>query len=278
MPFAGRRLGIEQLSAFGLAPVELVTLAADLGCDCVSIGLTPLGYNPQGYAPFSLRDDRALRRETIAALRDRGVAISLGEGFTVRPGVDIAAQAGDMDVMAELGAERLNTVSMDPDRARSLDQFAVFAEMAGTRGMGSTIELCPVLVIATLADAVDVVRHVGRDDFRLLLDTMHLGRSGATGAEVAALDPALIDYVQLADAPCMPSEPNYMIEATFERMAPGDGDMPLVDYLMSIPPGVTVSIEVPLRSQAEAGIAPAERLPSVVAAARRLLANAAAAR
>ena len=79
------RLGIEQLSVFGLPPVDFVKLAADLGCGCISIGLTGFGYNPHAYPAFSLRDDVGMRRELMAAMRDRGVAISLGEGCIIRP-------------------------------------------------------------------------------------------------------------------------------------------------------------------------------------------------
>jgi hypothetical protein len=62
-------------------------------------------------------------------------------------------------------------------------------------------------------------------------------------------------------------------EATFERMVPGEGDMPLRAYLDVLPPGLTISLEVPLRSQAEAGIGPEIRLRRCVEAARRLLAE-----
>lgn len=267
-------LGIEQLSVFGLPPVEFVNLAADLGCHCISAGLTGLPYNPHGYRPFSLRDDAALRRELIAVMRDRGIALSLGEGCIVRQDRDIRAYAADMDLMQELGALRLNTVSMDPDLGRSLDQLAIFAEMAGARGMLSTVELCPALTINNLDSALAAVRHVGRADFSLLLDAMHLYRSAASAADVAALDPSLIGYVQLCDAPEKPSDANYLMEATFERQVPGEGDAPLVDYLAALPPAVTISLEVPLRSQAEAGVGPQIRLRQCVAAARRLLAEA----
>jgi sugar phosphate isomerase/epimerase len=267
------RLGIEQLSVFGLPPVDFVNLAAALGCSYISVGLTGIGYNPHGYPPFSLREDVAMRREMRAAMRDRGVAISLGEGCIIRPHKDIRDAAPDMDIMQELGVERLNTVSMDPDLNRSLDQFALFAAMAAERGMLSTIELCPALTIHNLEAALAAVRHVGRRDFTLLLDTMHLGRSGATAAEVAALDPALIGYVQLSDAPRTPSEPNYLKEATFERMVPGEGEMPLRGYLAALPSGVTISLEVPLSSEAEAGVGPEVRLQRCVQAARRLLAE-----
>ncbi|MFD2134352.1 hypothetical protein ACFSLT_02280 [Novosphingobium resinovorum] len=46
-------LGIELLTVLGLGPVEHVTLAADLGCKAVSMGLSqlPERFNPHGYAP-----------------------------------------------------------------------------------------------------------------------------------------------------------------------------------------------------------------------------------
>jgi sugar phosphate isomerase/epimerase len=266
------RLGIEQLSVFGLPPVAFVTLAADLGCNAISTGLISFGYNPHGYPAYSLREDLGLRREMKAAMRDRGVAISLGEGNVIRPGVDIRDAAGDMDIMRDLGVERLNTVSMDPDMSRSLDQLASFAEMASERGMLSTIELCPALTINNLESALVAIRHVGRRDFGLLLDTMHLGRSGATGRDIAALDPALIGYVQLCDAPGVPTEPDYLLEATFERRVPGEGDMPLRDYLAALPAEVTISLEVPQKSLAQEGIGPEIRLKRCVEASRQLMA------
>ena len=151
-----RRLGIEQLTVLGLKPLEFVDIVADMGCDCLSTGLSGM----PGYPSFSLREDVGLRREMIAAMRDRGVSISLGEGCIVRPGRDIRDVASDLDIFQELGAERINTVSMDPDLERSLDQFGVLAEMSWARGMASSVELSPNLTIGNLASAVAAVRHV----------------------------------------------------------------------------------------------------------------------
>src|SRR5439155_24527248 len=106
----------------GLPPVELVDLAADLGLRYVAMTLSAMP-NPYGYPPFALREDLALRRETLAALRNRGVTVSLGDGFVLKPGMDMRELAGDVAVMAELGAERVNTVTFDPDVHRSVDQF-----------------------------------------------------------------------------------------------------------------------------------------------------------
>jgi sugar phosphate isomerase/epimerase len=265
------RIGIELLSVFGMNPVAHAELAADLGCVYISTGLTQLPFNPHGYASWSLRDDAALRRELIAVMRDRGVSISLGEGFTIRPGADMADRAADMDIMAELGAFCAGASTMDPDAGRTADQCAVLAELAGERGMIATIELVPASAAGTLGAALAIVRHVNKPNFRLLLDPMHVFRSGATVEELAALDPGDIGYAQLCDVPLHPLDPDYMHEAMFGRLVPGQGELPLAGFIAALPPDTPIGLEVPMLAAAEAGIGPRQRLQPAVDAARALL-------
>src|SRR5579862_8798238 len=108
------RIGIEVISVLGLPPVAFIELAAQMGCGYIGLSLQPMvSENPHGYPTWSLRNDPALRRETIAALRECGVSISLGEGFLAWPNKDIAETAADLDLMRELGAERVNLISID---------------------------------------------------------------------------------------------------------------------------------------------------------------------
>jgi sugar phosphate isomerase/epimerase len=264
------RIGIECLCVFGLPPVEFVNLAADLGCAHVGIGLTPLPYNPHGYPRWSLRDDRALRRDTIAALRDRGVSISLCEGFSITSRTDVGAYAADLEIAAELGGRRINVVSMDRDESRTFDQFARIAEMADVLGIETTIEI-GAGAVRRLPAALAAVRHVGRPNFRLLIDTMHFVRSGGTAADIAALDPDVIGYVQLCDAPMVSGFASYMDEALHERMVPGTGELPLLDIVAAVPEHVVLGLEVPQRSLAESGVGPRERVARCVDATRDLL-------
>lgn len=44
---------------------------------------------------------------------DRGVSISLGEGMVIVPGADVSDLRADLDVMAEIGAAQINTLSFD---------------------------------------------------------------------------------------------------------------------------------------------------------------------
>src|SRR5262245_5746935 len=265
------RLGIELLSVFGLPPVQFVNLAADLGCRYISSGLSAGPYNPHGYPSFSLRDDAVLRATMIAAMDERDVAISLGEGCLVRPQADVRTLDADLDVFAELGVTRINTVSLDPDRARSFDEFGILVEMAAERGIDTTIEASPGLTVGDLDTALAAIEHVGRPDFRLLIDTMHVVRSGSSADDVRTIDPNLIAYIQLSDATLTPRYDSYMEEAMYDRMVPGEGELPLRELLAALPDGLVISLEVPQRALAEAGIGPEERLGHCVKATRALL-------
>src|SRR4051812_4910104 len=122
------RIAIEALSVFGMPPVAFINLAADLGCANISILPVPISPNPHGYPPFDVLGDAGLRREMKAALRDRGVAISLAEGFGVVPEVEARDRRADLDVVAELGARQVSLGIRDPDLARAYDQLALLAE------------------------------------------------------------------------------------------------------------------------------------------------------
>lgn len=267
------RLALGMLSVFGLPPIEFVELAAELGCPRISAAIQGMPLVPLGYPAFSLKDDAALRKDLLAAMDDRGVTISLGDGFLVRPGADVDALRPDLDVMAELGVPRINVVSLDPDLPRTFDQFAALTELAAQRGIGTVVEPVPGLTIGDLPAGLAAAEYVGRSEFRLLVDTMHLMRSGSGASELAAVDPGRIGYAQLNDTTLRPRMDNYLEEAMFERLVPGEGDLPLRDILAALPADIVIEIEVPQRSLALAGVSPIERLRPCVEAARRLLAG-----
>jgi len=265
-------LALGFLSVFALPPVEFVNLAADLDCQHISTIVQGQPLVPLDFPPFSLKD-AALRKELLAAMNDRGVSISLGDGFLVLPGADMRNFCSDLDVLAELGVPRINVVSLDPDLRRTFDQFAVLTELGAQRNIETDVEPVPGLTIGDLPTALVALDDVGRPDFRLLIDTMHLVRSGSSAADLSALDPQHIGYAQLNDTTLQPRIDNYMEEAMYERMVPGEGELPLRDILAALPPDIVIELEVPRRSLALAGVSPIDRLRPCVDAARRLLAE-----
>lgn len=277
---AKNRVGIEMLTLLGMPPVDYIKLAHEVGAASVSTGLSGLPLTMFGitdFAPWpsdwSLRD-RATRREMIAAMRDTGVTIGLGEGFSAKADSDVRAFAADLDIMAELGAARINAICMEDDMAMAKDQLAQLAAMAAERELGFTIEFFPSSGINCLERVLDVVGHIGAlpggRRARVLFDAMHFFRTGGTMAQFTALDPDLIGYVQLADSMLAPADDDYFMMAMFARMVPGTGDLPLREFITALPADVTVSVEVPRLDDLRCGMTPKDHAARCVAAARGL--------
>ncbi|HUO39105.1 MAG TPA: TIM barrel protein [Mycobacterium sp.] len=140
------------------------------------------------------------------------------------------------------------------------------------------IEAVPGLTVADIPTALAAREHVGRSDCRLLIDTMHLVRAGSSAADLAAIEPDHIGYAQLNDTTLQPRTDDYAEEALYERMVPGDGELPLADILSVLPLDIVIELEIPRRSLAMAGVDPIDRLRPCVAAARELLSGIASAR
>lgn len=278
------RLGIEALSMLGLPPVESVELAADLGCGHISLMLQSLdfsryvenerlrpGESPLGYPPYDLSTDPRLRRDLAAVLADRGISVSIAEGLSLRPGSDARDRSAELDVFAELGAKQLNLVSWDPDLGRTCGQFAEMMELAQERGMTGLLEFLPGLVVPDLGVALEVIRRVGHPELRLLIDAMHFIRSGGTVDALAAVEPELIGYFQICDAPLHAQMEPYLLEAIGYRRVPGKGELPLAELLALVPRDRIVSLEIPMLEPALAGVGPRERLRPAVEATEALL-------
>lgn len=269
------RLGIEMLTLLGMPPVDHVRLAAELGCVSISTGLMKMplsmfGHPEELYPDWSLEQDAGLRREMKAAMRDTGVHIGLGEGFNVNPQGDVVDWAPHLDLFAELGAWRINAVSMEPDLPRAHDQFALLAEMVSARGMQFTIEFAPGMEINTLEGVLAAIEHIGQGRCRVLFDSMHFFRTGGKVEDLEALDPGLVGYAQLSDVPASAPFESYMDEAMFRRMIPGEGELPLREWIAALPLDCEIGLEVPQLARLQGGMSARDHAAEVVAAARAL--------
>jgi sugar phosphate isomerase/epimerase len=264
-----RRLAIDFITVLGMPPADYVHLAADLGVDEISLGFAPLTPNPYNFPAWSLQD-AAVRTATVAALKARGVRIGLVEGLFVTANDDIKNRAREVEIAAELGARGVNTLSFDPDLARSHDQFAALAEMAAGAGLVTTLEFASFMTIKNLPAAIVAARHVGRADFGLVIDTMHFVRSGGNPAELAALEPNLIGHVQVCDGPRAFTHESYLHEAAAERLLPGDGDFPLAELVAAIPKNKTLGFEIPSLGAAQAGMSARQHVERCLAAMHEL--------
>jgi sugar phosphate isomerase/epimerase len=107
----------------------------------------------------------------------------------------------------------------------------------------------------------------------VLVDALHLSRSGGTPAEVARIDPALFEYAQICDAPAqIPFDNQRLRQEPSDRLLPGQGGLPLVDLVHALPPDLPLAIEAPIKQMEF--LPPAERAWIAMEGLKSVLENA----
>jgi len=112
------------------------------------------------------------------------------------------------------------------------------------------LEFLPIFTVGTLADAVAAVTEADRPNGAVLVDTLHLARSGGSPGDLTGVPTGLLPYLQIADAPAEPPGTERAAlrdEALHGRLLPGEGALPLAAALAAVP-DVPLSLE--LRSAA----------------------------
>ncbi len=265
------RLTLAHLTAIGLATPQIVTLAADIGCE--GVALNPGTINIDLGGPISrLDNDPAVRRATARALAATGVKIDLVDALGIVPKFSLTENAAMLEVFRELGSTRFNIVVMDAEMSRVRENLAAVCELAKRIGMLPMLEFSGLGgPVSSLKSAAGLAASGEYPGLKLMIDSLHLARCGETPADIAALDPALIGAAQICDGPLAhPGKDAYRYEALFERGIPGEGELPLLDFLNSIPADVLVSPEVPLKALRASGVSIHECARRAVEGARRL--------
>jgi sugar phosphate isomerase/epimerase len=106
--------------------------------------------------------------------------------------------------------------------ARAADSVREVGDIAGARGVRLAIEFnSQAAQLNTLARVREVVSRAAHPACGLLLDTYHLGRSGARPRDVEDVRPEEIFYVQFSDVP-----PTVEPGKALDRLPPGRGTVP----------------------------------------------------
>jgi sugar phosphate isomerase/epimerase len=216
--------------------------------------------------------DTAMMRSTVARLNDTGISVLDVEVLRFRPDTEHDQILRILDAGAQLGAHNVLVICNDPDEQRVVDRFAATCDAAADRGMRACLEFMIFSSVKTLGDARRVVAKADHRAGAILVDSLHLQRSGGTPAEVAALPRELLPYAQLCDGPfdpVLPAEAVAQTEARTGRLFPGDGALPLRDLVHALPAGAPLAVEAPVA--ALAGSPAAERIRRAHLAVTRLL-------
>jgi sugar phosphate isomerase/epimerase len=262
-----RLLSLAHLTVLDADPLALIEAAAAGGFGAIGLRIVP-PFVTETIVPVV--GDADLQRRIKRRLRDTGIALLDIEAIWLKPESRIEEIRPALETGAALGAKYVLTIAFDDDTARLFDNFGKLCAAAHGCGLRTMLEFIPYSVLGTLAQAHDFIVAAAPADAGLLVDALHLSRSGGQPADIAAYDPALFSYIHLCDAPQKrPAAEHNRDEARHNRLYPGEGELWLGAFLDAFPPDTPVAVEAP--NAAFAHLPAAERARLAGAAARRLL-------
>jgi sugar phosphate isomerase/epimerase len=235
---------IAYLTVSGAEPVAQIEAAAEAGVDAVGLRVVPPPDLSLPY-PFAGSPDRI--REIRAASERTGVRILDCEILTLTPRTDVDECIPALAAAAEIGSTYVQVISADADWGRAVDNFGRICDAAARLGLRIALEFMRWRSVRTIDEAAKFVRQSGRSNAGILLDTLHLSRSGGSPAAVAQVPPELLTYVQLCDAVAeIPTTDDALLkEARGHRLDPGAGTLWLEELFDVLPDDIAISFEVP---------------------------------
>lgn len=263
-------LSLAHFTVIDADPLALIDAGAAAGFDAVGLRIVP----PPGAAPIvPVVGDAAMQRAIKARLAATGMKILDTEAIWLLPETDISSLATVLDTSVELGATRLIVCSNDGERSRTLENLARLCEASNQRGLRVMLEFLPYTEIRSLAEAHAVLEEIKPANAGILVDALHLSRSGGSPADLASYDPALFSLVHLCDAPAEPpSFEGLRAEARGGRLYPGEGGLWLEQFVRAFPEDAAFAIEAP--TSRYAALPPVERAKKAGDASRALLTRA----
>jgi len=244
------------------SPVEVVEAAAAAGWEACGIWFDASTWSAQ-----TTRDTReAFARNGLSALDIEVVWIHPGPAD---PHHERLLEAG-----AEIGARNALVVSSDPDVEATKRRFEAICRIAERCGLDACFEFLPITAVKSLPAALEVIRAVNHPRAKLLVDALHLARSGGTPEQLAGLPAELFSYAQICDAPAELSPMTHetlLYEALDGRLLPGEGKLPLRQLLGVLPAGLALAPEQRSRVLREQYPQAAARAAAILAATRAFL-------
>ncbi|MDB5596755.1 MAG: xylose isomerase [Hyphomicrobiales bacterium] len=261
-------VSLAALTILDAGPAGQIRAAHEAGFPAVGLRLNPLLATDAvvvGNAAAE-RDVRDLMRTTGMRMLEVGV-------FPIKPDLDVAALQPVLAFSAELGARFIVCPVEDADEARRLATLRALCDLCAALGLGVLVEFNPYSSCRSLAAARELALASERPNAALVIDLLHLSRSGGTARDLAGVEPELLKLVHFCDAGPMPVGERTLdqlrAESRTARRLPGEGVLPLAELLAAFPAGTPISVEAP--SAAIAHLPAAERAKRVLAATQAIL-------
>lgn len=237
------------------APMDVIAAASETGFGAA--GLRVSGRMP-GDAWPSVDGDPDAFRKIRASAAELDVRISSISGYYITPQTTHEHLMKNLEAARALGAPLIAQGCFEGDAARVTGLLRDYAKAAADAGLRIALEFMPMSELKNLAQAQEAITRSGASNVGLLIDSLHLARSGDGAKIVAALAPSSIYLTQLCDGPAALAADNTLFdEAMKGRMYLGDGGLDLAALVRSLSPEAEIELETPVVS--DASLPPSQR-------------------
>lgn len=252
-------------------PAETITAAATAGFKSVGIRITGRRiFDP--YTPVV--GNRQMLSELKKRLTDGGLRLSNVTAYHLFPDLQMDQMRAVIDTTAELGAGILLAHSYVPVDDKLVDFFARYCEYAAQSGIRIALEYMRYSEVKSLEEATALLDRAAQPNAGYVFDPLHVDRTGGSFPALRSVDPTRIVFAQICDAKMQygtPTVEELLVEARTGRLPPGEGDLPLYDFLDTLPPDVEIEYEVPIsgadaRSENDKARLAAQQMHAYVAA------------
>jgi len=235
---------LAHLTVLSLSPPQMVDVAARAGYRYASLRMTRV---TAAEPLYDLAHDRLLMKETKARLDDNGIDVLDVELFRMDPKLGPDDFVAELNATAELGATNVIAQLPDPDRERAIERFARLCDLAKPLGIYVNLEFPHWTETGNLAEATRVLREANRSNAAMLIDMLHMARSGSSCEELTKLPREWFRFAHVCDAErqCPPTIEAIIRTARDERLFPGEGTIDVRGILGALPEDIPYSLEIP---------------------------------
>ena len=165
----------------------------------------------------------------------------------IRLGRSIDTSEALIEAACEVGAKNILVVSSIHSSEETAEQLSHLCSLAKAGDITICLEFMKFTSVKSLSDALEVVKLVDAPNVGILLDLLHVVRSGTTFKEIKACDPKLFPYAQWCDGTAQPvglSDSELIIDALDNRLIPAQGKLDALKFESLFDTDVPFSIEV----------------------------------
>jgi sugar phosphate isomerase/epimerase len=237
-------ISLAALTILDAGPVGQVYAAQEGGFTSVGLRLQPLLASDE-----AIVGDAGKEAALLKALHETSMKVLEIGVFPLKASTKPEDFAAVVAFSAKIGALYLVCPIEDDDSARRVKTFGGVCDLAAQFGMEALVEFNPYSGCRSLGEAAALAHEAARPNGKLLIDVLHLSRSGGSPEDARRLDPALVPLIHFCDAPPRPTDNRSFDELRKEsrtaRLLPGEGSLWLTELLQSLSPDVAISVEAP---------------------------------